>query len=517
MKESRNQRAQKGSPVEIYPLLLGIYPLLALLANNIGQVRLTAGLRAGLISLALSAGLYWVFSRIFKSNQRGAVLTALALVLFFSYGHVYGWLEGMGSFLGRHRYLAPLWGLLLAGGTYAIARWRRVPVALTQILNVTAAALLVFPLITLLQFRVSEADMKQEALQTIAPDDGAAVPDISQKPDVYYIILDSYSREDVLSEYYDIDNSAFLDELRAMGFVIPHCAQSNYAWTPLSLSSSLHMDYLLNLDGLTQKGDEHLDYLLYLDYVMHNPVRSKLEGLGYHTVTFNSSYTFTTVDDAEYFLTPDHSTFGNDRALQVSEFEVLFVRTTALRVLSEGASAFLSPLMAHVRTPEQDIYERIIFMLDALENMESIPAPRFVFAHLPAPHAPFVVNSQGEFELMTDEDGGYAQEIQFINRRMLEIVRHIIETSEVPPIIVIQADHGYTLDARTPILNAYYLPGEGAKAVYDSITPVNTFRLIFNEYFQGDYPYLEDKSYFSTWERQLELIPVPSSCVPAGN
>jgi len=45
--------------------------------------------------------------------------------------------------------------------------------------------------------------------------------------------------------------------------------------------------------------------------------------------------------------------------------------------------------------------------------------------------------------------------------------------------------------------NAYYLPHEGESILYDDVTPVNSFRLIFNYYFNGDYEILEDKSYWS--------------------
>ena len=38
---------------------------------------------------------------------------------------------------------------------------------------------------------------------------------------------------------------------------------------------------------------------------------------------------------------------------------------------------------------------------------------------------------------------------------------------------------------------------KGEQVLYDSVTPVNTFRLIFNYYFNTDLPLLEDKMYFT--------------------
>ncbi|MBW1933532.1 MAG: hypothetical protein JRI56_11115, partial [Deltaproteobacteria bacterium] len=42
------------------------------------------------------------------------------------------------------------------------------------------------------------------------------------------------------------------------------------------------------------------------------------------------------------------------------------------------------------------------------------------------------------------------------------------------------------------ILNAMYLPGMDYSEISPAISPVNTFRLIFNHYFGADYPLLED-------------------------
>ena len=75
-------------------------------------------------------------------------------------------------------------------------------------------------------------------------------------------------------------------------------------------------------------------------------------------------------------------------------------------------------------------------------------------------------------------------------------------------IIILQGDHGPCLlaDWEKPdetcwkecysILNAYYMPANVADKFYNSITPVNTFRIISNTYFGTSYKLLEDRSYF---------------------
>lgn len=59
------------------------------------------------------------------------------------------------------------------------------------------------------------------------------------------------------------------------------------------------------------------------------------------------------------------------------------------------------------------------------------------------------------------------------------------------------------------ILNAYYLPGADPASLYAAISPVNTFRVIFNQYFGGNYPMLEDVSYYSTYQAPYNFTIVP--------
>jgi hypothetical protein len=61
------------------------------------------------------------------------------------------------------------------------------------------------------------------------------------------------------------------------------------------------------------------------------------------------------------------------------------------------------------------------------------------------------------------------------------------------------------------ILNAYYFPG-GNDDLYPTITPVNTFRLIFNKYFDQDYPLLEDKALYSAYDIPYNYVEVPNDC-----
>ncbi len=92
---------------------------------------------------------------------------------------------------------------------------------------------------------------------------------------------------------------------------------------------------------------------------------------------------------------------------------------------------------------------------------------------------------------------GYTGEIQFINDRMLEIFSIILAESKVPPVIVVNGDHGVRDDNRLQIFNAYYLSEQGQAKLYPSISPVNSFRVVFDTYFGANYGFLPDESYLT--------------------
>ena len=115
----------------------------------------------------------------------------------------------------------------------------------------------------------------------------------------------------------------------------------------------------------------------------------------------------------------------------------------------------------------------------------------------------------------------YSEQLTYLNTKLQTTVRRIIADSPRPPVIILQGDHGpqlgvslVSLDAtdvrgRYSIFNAYLFPRGGAEKLYDAITPVNSFRVLFNHYFGTSYPLLEDKSYYtsSRYIYDFELIP----------
>jgi hypothetical protein len=113
----------------------------------------------------------------------------------------------------------------------------------------------------------------------------------------------------------------------------------------------------------------------------------------------------------------------------------------------------------------------------------------------------------------------YVKQLKYVNKQIQKAIDDILSKSSQPPIIILQGDHGggsllrpsleqSCLFERTSILNAYYLPRIEPQTLYPTITPVNSFRVVFNTYFDTEYTLLPDKTYFSHIARPYNFVDV---------
>ena len=229
-----------------YPIVFSAYPVLALLAANIGQVKADAGLRPLLISVGGASILFVLLYLIFKNWHRAGFLLTLLLALFFSYGHLYIVLDEKYPDFNFSPWMLSAWAILAVGALFWA--WKQTPSA--SGLNVIALGLVT---VSLVQISSTSAPRSAHALGAEhAPVESDLVRP-ENPPDVYYFILDSYGREDLLQQAYGYDNSEFISELEKRGFYVPKCSQSNYVRTELSLGSSLNMQYLPDLSDSFNK------------------------------------------------------------------------------------------------------------------------------------------------------------------------------------------------------------------------------------------------------------------------
>ncbi|MGH2582506.1 MAG: hypothetical protein ACRDFQ_06380 [Anaerolineales bacterium] len=489
-------------PPILHPFLLALYPVLALLAVNAFEIQFSDGLRA-LITAPLLASVFVLFARLVANNwHRAGLVASFWLVLFFSYGHAYNLLGD--TLIGRHRVLLPTCVMVLIAGSYWILKRIEHPARSTYPANILGGLLVLFSLGQIAMAKINMANAREE----FPPGEFLQLQVSSGRPpDIYYIIVDGYARKDALAEDIHFDNSEFLTQMKALGFYVASCSQSNYAQTKLSLSSALNMNYVE--DYYPDLDPARIESHGLEPFLAHSSVRRALESLGYVTVAFETGFDWTELRDADHYLGQDIGRDGGPNA-----FEVLLLRSTAVLALTDAAATLPEFLSIDLSNADLIHRERVNFILETLPDLPPIEAPKFVFAHVVSPHPPYVFDREGNFpDPNTNETALYRDQVAYLNSRLVDIVAKIISETKTPPVIIVQGDHGSPVSSdrgRMQILNLYLIPQNGEVNLYPKITPINTFRIIFNSLFETHLPLLEDKSYFSQYQHPFDFQMIPN-------
>jgi len=314
------------------------------------------------------------------------------------------------------------------------------------------------------------------------------------KRDLYLIVLDEYANADVTREQFRFDNRVFEDSLRRLGFYIPPVMRSNYLHTTLSVPSLLNAALLSGLEGelgLHTSDPTIPDYL-----VENNRALMFLKGQGYRFVFFPSEWWLSTRHnrnaDVEFKTWPTLSS----RELSHTELRRSLCKSTILKLL-------------HMDEPADAEHIRRTFA--ALRRVPALDPgfPTFAFAHILKPHRPYTFDQECQPRRHTfrreppPRGQGYIRQLNCINRMALDLVDTLLRTSKIPPIILLQGDHGTkTLGApnmrsvnaispaaareRFGAFGAYYLPAGGASVFGDTVTVVNVLGNVLRYYLGAD-------------------------------
>jgi hypothetical protein len=281
---------------------------------------------------------------------------------------------------------------------------------------------------------------------------------------------------------------------------VPETAYTNYPTTTMSLASSLNMEYL---DPISQVVG--LDYQLQIPF--HEAIRRSrliraLKDDGYRYVHIGS------------WWEPTRTSRFADRRVQtlpVSEFGRAMFTTTAV-------APFAREILGTADLPE--LHRRVADrQFDALGDVASTPAPKFVFAHILMPHPPYVFDRHGaavieQPETIAERMAAYIEQLRFTNEQILAALDRILSV-DPNPVVVIQADEGPNptywsknhpdwpnakdseVATKYQILTAFRFPGVDPSEIADVVTPVNTFRFVLSNYLGADLEPLKNELYGS--------------------
>jgi hypothetical protein len=467
----------------------------------------------GLLSLSILLPLFYKYCLVvivailisilvLDDRQKSIIFCSYILSIYFFFGAFHDTIKNTGSFLSSYTILLPailgsillLWFLLKKSARQL--KFQKFIIVLLMVLTLLE--------LTHLLIQVSTNSGKKNNLSG-EPVALSTITCSNSFPDVYFIIFDGYTSSGILNQEFNYNNSYLDSALVSNGFEVAMRASSNYNVTPYSLSATLNLNYLK--PGLESSPITSKDFLQAIEtfkttnvpqfffrhgYRILNFGCFDLEGAPSPTIPYFEDFTIAQVDNQTLF-----SRIKRDIGFNFLNRKFLF--------------GWFDPSSDYQRGKQYHLFRNEHNMRKLKEEIESIDSSRkFVYAHLMLPHEPFYLKEDGSFQPDSliinntiDLKEGYVHQVKYTNSLIFDLMQSFQKGIKKPKIVIIMGDHGYRfygkkiVDLREfPILNSYHFPGGAPKGFNDSISPVNSFRLIFNQYFCQDLPYLIDSSIY---------------------
>ena len=321
-------------------------------------------------------------------------------------------------------------------------------------------------------------------------------------PNVYLIVLDGYARSDELS-YLGFDNSKYESMLLDNGFLIANSARSNFMGSYLSMYTLWNMDLPENFNNYRE-----IESGLLRDSTALRNFRK----LGYKYIKMGPNQS--TAQDCSGFedicLFKINEIDGAAGGLSGNIFLQIFRMTPLYGPIEKffgfGRQTYLKSTIA-------DAEESLKY-----NDINSIK-PYLVSINVWQPHAPYILQQnceprdsaipyEGSWDIKKVQ--GYIDSTACVNIQIESIINHI-SLNDPSSIIIIQSDHGHSFFAKTDTdgellsqkqinarLNIFWaakMPQECDKSFYNSITSVNTMRLVLSCITNNNPNFSEDKSY----------------------
>ena len=166
-------------------------------------------------------------------------------------------------------------------------------------------------------------------------------------------------------------------------------------------------------------------YLSLAELIKNNIVVKRFYGLGYDFI--NLSF-FDILDKKKFYQDIYFLTKGNI-------YQARTIYGHIYEIYNENTAD-----MANINL---DIFNRLRTIRSTFNEK-----PKFIYAHIMMPHPPFYFDAEGnktDFSYANDNKNkdNYLEQLKYCNKLLMETLNSILNSTEEPPIIVVQGDHGF--------------------------------------------------------------------------
>ena len=458
----------------IFPFLLAFFPSWILILKNYDEL-IFQDILISLAIVSVSIIIWIVIRKIIKNGNKAALITGVGVVFFFYFGYVQDALKGIlvsNIPVNKTSILVPISIIIFIILTIYFIKSKNNFESIIKIANVVSITLI---LVVCVQFIIPGAS--------------------AEKPNVYHIILDEYTDNEILTKKFGYNNEKFLEFLNNNGFYMHDKLFSTFGGTVKELNVILNMEYPKKIRWMSE------DY----ESLNNNKVMSIFSNQDYSVIETNSMMRWKNFSDVDTKLCYD-TNFIN------SEFLDQVLGKSIIRY-------FLEKYQQDTRR------DTVRCTFDVLNEITlKTDGPKYVFSHVYVPHPPFLFGPNGENVIPDrreisglqswENPQGYVNQLIYATNEITVVIKNIVK-NDPNAIIIVQGDTGTLTgtDISKKTMKEIYQAHSILYAVRipdvedsDYMIPVNTYRIIFNNYFNMNYDYLEYHSYLVDNDGNMEDI-----------
>ena len=494
--------------IYFYPVLLVLYFILH--ENNawFGLIPFPVSVKFAVYYFLFIAMASWGIWYIFKNQAKVILFTTLLVAILLFFGSVQDQAKELlpGSFFSKYRFFLIFIPVLIAATLIFLRRSNKKFYRLYQYVQITIGILVIWELVALAVNTISDKTKQNILFEKSQADSLYNTTRAVNGPNIYFIVFDGFTSSKCLQEEFSYNNAELDSFLHEKGFYPVTRSRSNYPVTPFSIASTLNFSYLTS--DLNNKVLTSQDILKGNQTVSQSRLIPYLHTRGYQI--FNYS-----VFDLKDYPASSRTIFY-DMSAKVLKRQTLVRRFykdvgwnfTGNAFVKNGLLGFNS-LYKQQRSfyLQHYVYENMNGLQSVLSTRQS--GPKFVYCHIMLPHAPYYFNKDGTLKDANipwspkSAKKDYLNQLIYSRQLVKQAINSIFKKDTLNKIIVLQGDHGFR-DYGEPNktgrffenLNAIYFYDKNYAALSDSMTPVNTFRVVLNQYFQERLKYLPDTSIY---------------------
>jgi hypothetical protein len=453
--------------------------------------------------------LYGLCFLIARLHKRAAVITFLCLLVLWYFGVYHDalkWLLGENKFTS-YKVVIPFTCIVLAGTLFYLLKNESALMQSSRYFTIVMGILTLYELIfwSVNTYKYSRnRNLIYDNFSMSNHYRPSTLAD-SAKPDIYLLVFDEYTNNTALRELWGFDNSRIANWLRASAFYVADSGKANYDFTPYSIASLLNMNYI---EGPRATNGAHPLFMLQgVSSMSNNQVFEIVKKEGYAIRFFapfnNTIETYNGVKEFNDF--PYIQLYHTTLFYRVKR-DILWNFPMWNKYFSRSAQEEEEqPAYGNMERRARDVFSTIK-QIESTANSNSDRPPRFVYGHLMITHEPHLFDTAGRVKpahaILSGKEqfDSYISQVNFANKIIEELVTYLLQNNKRNTIILLMGDHGFRhLEKEKeryhfPNFQAVYFPNNNYKNLYQTISPVNTFRVVFNNYFGQQFPLLKDST-----------------------